>query len=154
MVPSTCPAQKNSGGQQEEGHAVVHHVQGEHHQTYLFYHVHVYIGDLHLVHPALNLSILDAGNLIMLQQVSLMIFSLNMVDNPMSFLLMSTCNFFGGQVEGTILRCCCFLWDSSFMLKSWWVGGGGLQHFSVSPRPLGSLNLLGLGCGWGLRFWG
>ena len=22
--------------------------------------------------------------------------------------------------------------------------GGGLQHFSVSPRPLGSLNLLGL----------
>ena len=23
------------------------------------------------------------------------------------------------------------------MLKSWVVGGGGLQHFSVSPRPLG-----------------
>ena len=25
--------QKNSGGQQEEGHGVVHHVQGEHHQS-------------------------------------------------------------------------------------------------------------------------
>ena len=27
--------QKNSGGQQEEGHGVVHHVQGEHHQSSL-----------------------------------------------------------------------------------------------------------------------
>ena len=27
----------------------------------LFHHVVVYMGDLHLVHPALNLSILDAG---------------------------------------------------------------------------------------------
>ena len=34
MTPSTCSAQK-TGGQQEEGHEVVHHVQGEHHQTYL-----------------------------------------------------------------------------------------------------------------------
>ena len=33
MTPSTCSAQK-TGGQQEEGHGVVHHVQGEHHQTY------------------------------------------------------------------------------------------------------------------------
>ena len=36
----------------------------------LFHHVLVYIGDLHLVHPALNLSILDAGILIMVQQVT------------------------------------------------------------------------------------
>ena len=28
------------------------------------------------------------------------------------------------------------------------MGGGGLQEFSVSPRPLGSLNLSGLGWGW------
>ena len=34
-----------------------------------FHHVHVYMGDLHLVHPALNLSVLDAGILIMVQQV-------------------------------------------------------------------------------------
>jgi len=46
--------------------------------------------DLCLVHPALNLSILDAGILIMVQQVRLMMFSLNMVDYPMSFLSLST----------------------------------------------------------------
>ena len=38
MVPSTCPAKQISGGQREEGHGVVHHVQGEHHQTYLLHH--------------------------------------------------------------------------------------------------------------------
>ena len=38
MVPFTCQANKISGGQGEEGHAVVHHVQQEHHQTYLFHH--------------------------------------------------------------------------------------------------------------------
>ena len=37
MVPSTCPAKQISGGQQEEGHGVVHHVQGEHHQTCLLH---------------------------------------------------------------------------------------------------------------------
>ena len=37
MVLSTCPAKKISGGQQEEGHVVDHHVQGEHHQTYLLH---------------------------------------------------------------------------------------------------------------------
>ena len=38
MVPSTSPAKQISVGQQEEGHGVVHHVQGEHHQTYLLHH--------------------------------------------------------------------------------------------------------------------
>ena len=33
MVPSTCPAKKIVGGQQEEGHLVVHPVQGEYHET-------------------------------------------------------------------------------------------------------------------------
>ena len=56
----------------------------------LFHHVLVLMGDLHLVHPALNLSILDAGILIMVQQVSLMMFSLTMVDYPMSFVLLSS----------------------------------------------------------------
>ena len=60
----------------------------------LFHHVLVYMGDLHLVHPALNLSVLDAGIMIMVQQVSLMMFSLNMVDYRMSFLLLSRWNYF------------------------------------------------------------
>ena len=38
MVPPTCPAKKILGGQQEEGHGVVHHVQLEHHQSYLLHH--------------------------------------------------------------------------------------------------------------------
>ena len=38
MVPSTGPAKQISGGQQDEGHGVVHHVQGEHHQTYFLHH--------------------------------------------------------------------------------------------------------------------
>ena len=38
MVPPTFPAINNSGGQQEEGHGVVHHVQWDHHQSYLLHH--------------------------------------------------------------------------------------------------------------------
>ena len=37
----------------------------------LFHHILIYMGDLHLVLPALNLSILDAGILIMVQQVKI-----------------------------------------------------------------------------------
>ena len=55
----------------------------------LFQHVLVFMGDLYLVHPALNLSTLDADILILMEQVNLMMFSLNMVDSPMSFLLLS-----------------------------------------------------------------
>jgi len=44
------------------------------------------MGDLQLVHPALNLSTLDADN----EKVCLMMFSLNLVDYPMSFLSLST----------------------------------------------------------------
>ena len=43
------------------------------------------MGDLHLVLPALNLSTLEADIWIMVQQVTLMIFSLNMMDYSMSF---------------------------------------------------------------------
>ena len=46
----------------------------------LFHHVHFNMGDLHLVLPALYLCTLNAGILIMMQQVRLMMFSLNMVD--------------------------------------------------------------------------
>ena len=48
------------------------------------------MGDLLLVLPALNLSTLNAGILIMLQQVRLRMFSLHMVDYSMSFLSLST----------------------------------------------------------------
>ena len=48
------------------------------------------MGDLLLALPALNLSTLNAGILIMMQQVRLRMFSLNMVDYSMSFLLLST----------------------------------------------------------------
>ena len=33
MVYPTCPSKKISGGQQEEGHGVVHHLQQEHYQS-------------------------------------------------------------------------------------------------------------------------
>ena len=59
--------------------------------------------DLHFVLPALNLSTLDAGILIIVQQVRLMMFSMNMMDYSMSLLSLSTLTFFKGQVGGTIL---------------------------------------------------
>ena len=52
------------------------------------------MGDLHLVLPALNLSTLNAGILIMMQQVRLMMFSLNMVDYSMSFLSLTKAPWF------------------------------------------------------------
>ena len=53
--------------------------------------------------------------------------------------------FFGGQVEGTIPRCSllfeiCFGTPTSCLKgRGWWVFKwvGALQHFSVSPKPLG-----------------
>ena len=56
----------------------------------LFHHDLIYMGDLHLVLPVLNLSALDAGILILVQQVRMMMFSLNMVDNSVSLFLLST----------------------------------------------------------------
>ena len=60
----------------------------------LFHHILFNMGDLHVVLPALKLSNMNAGILIMMQQVRLMMFSLNTVDYSMSFLLLSTQNFF------------------------------------------------------------
>ena len=45
---------------------------------------------LHLVLPELNLSVLDADILTVMQQVRLIMFSWNMVDYTMSFLSLST----------------------------------------------------------------
>ena len=39
---------KNLGGQREEGHGVVHHIQREHHQSYLMHH---YQNANHPTHP-------------------------------------------------------------------------------------------------------
>ena len=88
----------------------------------LFYHVLVSMGDLHLVHLALNLSILDAGILIMVQQISLMMFFLNMADYPLPSSRCPPKICLAGQVEGTLLKHSYplefFLWEPSFMLKS------------------------------------
>ena len=56
---------------------------------YHIYHVGFFIGDLHLVLIALNLSTLNTGILIMVLQVRLIMFLLKMVDYSMSFLSMS-----------------------------------------------------------------
>ena len=61
--------------------------------------------DKPLVIPALNLSILDAGILLMVQPVSLMMFSLNMVDYPVYSSYCPPGISWAGQVKGTILRC-------------------------------------------------
>ena len=60
----------------------------------LFHHILFNMGDLHVVLPALKLSNMNAGILIKMQQVRLMMFSLDTVDYSMSFLLLSTQNFF------------------------------------------------------------
>ena len=60
----------------------------------VFHYVLIYMGNLHLVFLALNLSSLDAGILIRVQKVRLLLlmimFSLNMVDCSMSILSLST----------------------------------------------------------------
>ena len=53
-----------------------------------FHHVLVYMGDLHLVHPALNVSSLDAGILKIMCQVSLMMFSVGFLQPWTLFMIM------------------------------------------------------------------
>mgnify|MGYP003327840571 CR=1 FL=1 len=87
-----------------------------------------------MVHPELNLSTLDAGILIMVQKVSLMFGWTSIGDQSKMFLL---------------IEFCC--WNPLSCLKvrgGGMVGGGGLQHFSVSPGPLGfGFGAKGLGPG-------
>ena len=62
------------------------------------------MGDLHFVLPALNLSTLQAGILIRMQEVRLMMISLNMVDYSMSFVLPIAVHLdLAEQVERVIL---------------------------------------------------
>ena len=87
-----------------------------------------------LVFPALNLCTLDAGILIIVQKVRLMLFSMNKVDYSMSFLSLST---FDLQVGGTILSKFYSLGlvvgpgtpPSWLKVGGWWLEvGGGLQQ--------------------------
>ena len=55
----------------------------------LLHNVLIYMGELHLVLPAMILSTLDAGILITVQPVRLMMFSLNMMNYSISFLSLS-----------------------------------------------------------------
>ena len=132
----------------------------------LFNHVLIYMGDLHLVLPALHLTTLagcwhfDYG-------------ATSKNDDALSEHVVLLCvlplavhlTFFSWTSRGGPF-CVSFsfwvlFWEPSFILKSWWVGGGP-QDFSVSPIPLdpnwvfelGQTGLVfGLGA-LGKRFWG
>ena len=52
----------------------------------------------------MNLSTLNAGVLIMVHQVKLMMFLLKMVDYSISFLSLSICIFFDGQIGEAIQK--------------------------------------------------
>ena len=87
---------------------------------------------------ALHLFILDAGILIRVQQVRLMMFSLNMVDYPMTFLLLSTCNFIFLTSRGYYSKV--FLYFEFFCgtppscLKG--IGWGGARVYVVEPESM------------------
>ena len=109
---------------------------------------------------AMNLSILAAGILIMMQQVRLMMFSLNMVDPSMSFLFLSTWIFLEQTSWGAFWNFLTFgvfylgpLLHASKLEGGWVVSG--LQDSIVNPSPLGfilGLNRVGVGPG-DLRVW-
>ena len=61
-------------------------------------------GDMHLVLPALNVMPWMLAFWLMVQKVRLMIFSLNMVDYCISFLLLSTWILFWPSTRGNILK--------------------------------------------------
>ena len=85
-------------------------------------------------------STLDAGILIMVQQVRLIMFSLNMLDNSMSFLSLSTLIFVG-------------------LVKQFMMAPMILVSAPVPLVLILVLNWVGLGWGcalgvWGIRVWG
>ena len=97
---------------------------------------------------------LDAGILIMVQHVRLMMFSLNMVDYPMSFLLLSTWDFCltsrGDHSEPFLLFEFCCGTPPSCLKVGWWV----VVAYSILVSAQGPLVLvLGLK-GLGVRVWG
>ena len=113
----------------------------------LFHNILVYMEDLHLVIPSLNLCILDAGILKMVQQVSLKMCSLSMVDYPMSFLSLSTWNVFGWTSRGDhskmFLLCefCCGTPPSCLKVISW----VAYRILVSSPFGLWAWELVGIG---------
>ena len=109
------------------------------------------MGDLHLVLPALNLSSLNAGILIMMHQVRLIMFSLNMVDYSLTFLLLSTWDFFcwtsrGDHSEPFLLFDFCRGTTPSCLKV---MGGGVVVAHKILVSAQGPLVLV-----LGLRVWG
>ena len=117
-----------------------------------------------MVLSAMNLSILDAGILTMMQQERLMMFTLNMVDYPVSRIHLGFFCWTSREDHSKmfcIFEFCCETPPSCLKVRGWvepesmwWSQSlcGGLEQFSVSPRPLGSL--LGLSWGWDYGVWG
>ena len=104
-----------------------------------------------MVLPALILSTLDAGILIILQKRRLMMINDLLEHGGLPHVLPLAVHliFLGSQVEGTILsRFCCGAPPSCLKVYGWVVCG--LEEFSVIPRPLWTLNLTGLGLWLGL----
>ena len=96
---------------------------------------------------ALNLSIQDAGNLLMVQQVSLMMSYLTIVDYPVSFLLSR-----GDHSKMLLLfEFCCGAPPSWLKVRGW-------SNLVSAPVPFGFRSywdLLGLGLGgFGTKVWG
>ena len=93
----------------------------------LIHHVLFNMGDLHLVLPALNMITLNAGILIMMQQVRLMMFALNMVEYSMSFLWLSTWDFFCWTSKGDhsepflLFEFFCGTPPLCIIVMGWWV---------------------------------
>ena len=86
-----------------------------------------------MVLPALNLTILDAGILKMVQQVGLVMFSLNMVDFSMAFLLLSSCwTGFGLGIGGLVIKGLGPGLDNTNLLTLTDVGDGG--HTGDEPE--------------------
>ena len=93
----------------------------------LFHHVLINIGNLHLVLPALNLFTLNVGILIMMQQVRLMMFSLNMVDYSHVLPLAVHQRFFCWTSRGEhskmflLIKFVCGTPPSCLKVVGWWV---------------------------------
>ena len=127
------------------------------------HHVLFNMGDLHLVLPALNLSTLNAGILIIMQQVRLMMFSLNMHGGLLYVLpLVVHLRFFRGDHSEPFLLFEVYCWTPPSCLKVmgwwcwwwcwWWWWGGWPMRFLCQPKApwFWVFGFLALGFGMGL----
>ena len=124
----------------------------------LFHHVLVYMGDLQLVYPVLHLSTLDAGILIMVQCVSLMMFSFEHGGLTHVLPLAVKLEFFCWTSTGDhskmflLFEFCCGTPPSCLKVR---VGGGGwVVAWSILVSAKGPLVLVLRQKGFGRRVWG